>query len=115
MLSTNELEVLAKIIKRNIEKNFAYIHLSKNLIDTIVVRQTSMGFEVDIPAEIYDISKWYKDKVVVYTGKGSYAQAVDDKGGFSGYHTNYVENAIKDAIDEWNSIYSHKVRRIEWL
>ena len=115
MLSSSELSVLAEKIKNKIEANFEYIHLSKNLIDTIEVRKTTFGYEVDIPAEIYDLKKWYKEGVIVHTGEGSYAQSVNTEGGFSGTHINYVEEAIKDAITEWQTEMKYNVRKVDWL
>lgn len=115
MLSSSELSILAEKIKNKIFKNFEYVHLSKNLIDTIEVRRTTFGYEIDIPAEIYDLQKWYKERVIVYTGEGSYAQEVNESGGFSGKHTNYVEDAIKEAISEWTIEMKYNVERISWL
>lgn len=115
MLSSNELSILAEKIKNKISKNFENIHLSGNLMNSIVVRRTTNGFEIDIPAEIYDLQKWYKEKVIVYTGEGSYAQAVDTEGGFSGTHTDYVEKAIKEAIAEWTTEMKYNVGKVDWL
>ncbi len=112
MLSELELLSLATKIKDNIQKEFALIHLSQNLMNTIKVTRTTMGFEIEIPAEIYDLTKWYKEKVVVYTGRGSYAQQVDVEGGFSETHKNYVERAIKNAIVQWVEETNIKVKKV---
>ena len=45
--------------------------------------------------------RFRKEGAIVYTGKGSYAEAVNKKGGFSGSHKNYVERAIELAIFTW--------------
>lgn len=115
MLSSSELSILAEKIRNKIRLNFEYVYLTQNLINTIEVRRTTFGYEIDIPAEIYDLEKWFKEKVVVYTGQGSYAQEVDDSGGFSGKHTGYVEKAIKEAISEWISEMKYKVGKVDWL
>lgn len=115
MLSSSELSILAEKIRNKIRLDFEYVHLSQNLINTIEVRRTTFGYEIDIPAEIYDLQKWFKEKVVVYTGQGSYAQEVDVSGGFSGKHTDYVELAIKEAISEWVSEMKYNVGKVDWL
>lgn len=95
------LQDLAELIKEHIISGFEDKHLSRNLMNTIQVRKTDNGFEVDIPAEMYDLKKWNKEKVVVYTGQGSYAQRVDVTGGFSRKHKAYVEYAIEESITKW--------------
>jgi hypothetical protein len=106
MLTSFDLQLLAEKIKENIQKEFEFIHLSKNLMDTITVARTTNGYEIEIPAEIYDINKYYKQGVIVYTNEGSYAQEVDDKGGFSTTHKNYIIRAIMNAIEDWKSNYN---------
>lgn len=112
IISTLDLQNLANKIVGKIKEDFEVYHISKNLIDTIKITQTSKGIDIDIPAEIYDLKRWFKDRVIVYTGKGSYAQEVDEQGGFSGVHTNYVEDAIKSAIKEWILEKNFKVKEI---
>ena len=114
-ISSNDLLLLAEKIKKNIKEEFAVVHLSQNLINTIEVRRTTFGFEVEIPAEIYDLAKWYKEKVIVYTGGGSYAQQVDVEGGFSKMHEGFVEDCIKKALKEWILEKKYKVKRIDVL
>lgn len=92
---------LAQKIEDNIRKNFETVHLSGNLMNTINITMSETGFAVEIPAEMYDIEKYLNEKVIVYTGEGSYAQKVNISGGISGKHINYVEYAITDAIYEW--------------
>lgn len=94
---------LAELIVEKIRANFQDKFISQNLINTINVYQTDNGWAIDIPAECYDISLYNKKGVIVKTGKGSYAQSVDKKGGFSGTHKNYVEKAIDEAIDIWKN------------
>ncbi len=112
IISTLDLQNLANKIVEKIKEDFEVYHISKNLINTIKITQTSRGIDIDIPAEIYDLQRWYKDRVIVYNGNGSYAQEVDERGGFSGTHTNYVEDAIKSAIKEWISEKNLKVKEI---
>ncbi len=101
MISKADMMLLAEKIRNKIRLEFNVVHLSKNLMNTIKVYETSYGYEVEIPAEIYDIKKWFKEGVIVYTGKGSYAQAVNETGGWSESHNGYVECAIASAIQEW--------------
>lgn len=115
MLSEYSLLDLANKIKAKIRQEFVNIHLSKNLMDTIEVKRTTMGYEIEIPAEIYDLDKWYNEKVIVYTGEGSYAQQVNIEGGFSGTHQNYVEKAIQDAINEWIKERKYNVKKVDVL
>ena len=95
------LQKLAEKIKQKIINDFKEVHLSQNLMNTISVSSTPTGFLVDIPAEIYDLAKYYKEGVIIYTGAGSYAEDVDINGGFSGKHKDYIERAILESVREW--------------
>lgn len=95
------LQKLAEKIKEKIRNDFKEVHLSQNLMNTISVSSTPTGFLVDIPAEIYDLAKYYKEGVIIYTGAGSYAEDVDINGGFSGKHKDYIERAILESVSEW--------------
>ena len=95
------LEDLALMIQEHIKEGFREKHLSMNLMNTIQVRKTDNSFEVDIPADLYDLKKWNQDKVVVYTGQGSYAQRVYVTGGFSKKHKAYIEYAIMECVEKW--------------
>ena len=95
------LQKLAEKIKQKIINDFKEVHLSQNLMNTISVSSTPTGFLIDIPAEIYDLAKYYKEGVVIYTGAGSYAEDVDINGGFSGKHKDYIERAILESVSEW--------------
>ena len=96
-----DLKILADLIAKYIREDFEEIHLSGNLMDTIMVTRTTLGFDIDIPAFLYDINTYRKKGVIVYEQSGSYAQEVNITGGFSGKHVNYVERAIEKAIKEW--------------
>lgn len=95
------LQKLAEKIKEKIRNDFKEVHLSQNLMNTISISSTPTGFLIDIPAEIYDLAKYYKEGVIVYTGAGSYAEDVDINGGFSGKHKDYIERAILESVSEW--------------
>ena len=95
------LQKLAEKIKEKIRNDFKEVHLSQNLMNTISVSSTPTGFLIDIPAEIYDLAKYYKEGVIIYTGAGSYAEDVDINGGFSGKHKDYIERAILESVSEW--------------
>ena len=95
------LQKLAEKIKQKIINDFKEVHLSQNLMNTLSVSSTPTGFLVDIPAEIYDLAKYYKEGVIIYTGAGSYAEDVDINGGFSGKHKDYIERAILESVSEW--------------
>ena len=92
---------LAKLIHRELVEEFSTIYLSGNLRDTIKVSYDGKSATVEIPAEMYDLKLFKEEGAIVYTGKGSYAEAVNKKGGFSGSHKNYVERAIELAIFTW--------------
>ena len=92
---------LAKLIHRELVEEFSTIYLSGNLRDTIKVGYDGKTATVEIPAEMYDIKLFKDEGAIIYTGKGSYAEAVNKKGGFSKSHKNYVERAIELAIFTW--------------
>lgn len=110
-------ESLNRNIVKNMKENFKKVYLTHNLAKTIyseienpinafyiyenvsVWAPPSKLIAIHVPAVRYDLDKWYKDHVVVHTPeKGSYAQEVDIKGGFSGLHRGYVEQAIISSI-----------------
>lgn len=90
---------LAEEIKKEIISHFVETNsiISSNLINTIKVYRSQKGWNVEIPAEIYDRSIWDKEHVVVYTGKGSYAGILDE----TAKHRDYVLNSIVKAIKKW--------------
>lgn len=110
-----QLSSLAYFVKAEIREDFKHRHLSGNLMETIRVGKTPDGFEVEIPAEIYDMYEFQMTGAIVYTGEGSYANQLDIAGsefwtfyldGSRRYvkphnHINYAENAIKRAVDKW--------------
>lgn len=101
-----DLHLLADLIYRQVMADFEEIHLSGNLKNTMQVTRdfgkSGEWFKVTIPAVRYDIDIYRERKVVVYTPEeGSYAEDVNRKGGFSGYHRGYVEKSIYRAIALW--------------
>lgn len=104
------LQDLANMIIEAIKGDFKDIYLSGNLRDTITLERSKNGFRIVINARIYDLVKFKKDNVIIYTGDGSYASDVDVKGGFSGKHKDYVERAIYKSIPIW--IKKHNLKGV---
>lgn len=107
-VSANDVQLLADLIDDGIQADFMLIHLSANLMETIEIEVTPIGFNVIIPAEMYDIDLWMKKGAIVYKGTGSYADEVDISGGWSGSHIGYVDRAIDSAIIRWLNILGTK-------
>lgn len=112
-MTKRELQKLALYIVEYIKQDFEEHHLSMNLVDTIKITTTSKGFNIEIPAEMYDIMKYLEEKVIVYNGKGSYASKLNDDGGIrwdkkehkfvpTGHHIGYIDKAIDEAILKWS-------------
>lgn len=111
MVVTQDMKVkLAEMIKAALKRDFAVYHYSGNLADTINIKKVKGKVVVEIPAEIYDLGLYNRTGAIVYTGEGSYAQDVNEQGGFSGRHTNYVERSIAAAIKKWVAYYGIKAR-----
>ena len=98
--------ILASYIVSELEKEFDRYYLSKNLINTIDVKFQDYGKKViiDIPAQIYDVALYKKSGVILYKG-GSYAQKINETGGYSGKHKGYVEKCISNAIKKFLKEY----------
>ena len=95
-------EMLAINIIKEFEEEFKDYFVSRNLVNTINLEITGDGINVVIPAEVYDMNFWKKYGVIVYNKPGeSYATEVDEKGGFSHRHTNFVEKCINKGIENW--------------
>ena len=95
------LEKLSSIIYKNLQEEFAIKHLSYNLIRTIRIAKGLNDIQIHIPAEIYDIGEYKKNKIVRYTGTGSYASSLDED---SKNHTDYIDRVINKSIMEWLSL-----------
>lgn len=102
---------LADLIKEEIQKEFQNIHLTKNLMDTINIYKSGDKWIVDIPAQKYDFKTYFETGAIVpYKLGGSYAEKVNEKGGFSKTHKNYVERCINKAIQRWKAYYQINVK-----
>ena len=95
---------LAYKIAEELQNEFAQVHLTGNLMNTIEVKATENGATVEIPAQLYDIDRFLETGEIVHDkGDGSYASQIDTTGGWSGKHTNYVDRCIKRAINRWKA------------
>jgi hypothetical protein len=103
---------LMRYIKEGIEESFGDKYITHNLINTITITTTETGFNLEIPAQMYDFKEWNRNRVVVPYGNGSYAQRVNKTGGFSKTHKNYVEKAINKAIRRWLKEYGYKMNGV---
>lgn len=101
MLSEELKRDLIERIYWGLKKDFWDKYITLNLEKTIKIISTEDGFKIEIPARMYNFKEWNKNKVIVPYGTGSYAQRVNETGGFSGTHKNYVERAIDEAIRTW--------------
>ena len=99
-LKAEQLADLANLIVKFIQEDFRTVHFSGNLYKTIVVRQEDDKIVVEIPAQKYDIERYIKDKTIVYTS-GSYAEEVNQTGGFTGKHKDYIDKSVDAAISYW--------------
>lgn len=104
-ISIQQKVELANLIEQEIKNEFDKIHLSLNLAETIKIKINGSSVQVEIPAQMYDIKKFRNEGVIVYTGKGSYASSVNNYGGFSRKHKNYVDRCIYIAIEKWLKQY----------
>jgi hypothetical protein len=105
-ITRNMKLTLTNMIVEDLKNNFKEIYVTHNLIDTITVDILGSGnIKISIPAKIYDAKLWRDEKMIAYTGQGSYAQEVNVIGGYSGKHKNYIEEAIKKSIVKWLNYY----------
>jgi hypothetical protein len=100
---------LKDIIYQNIQNDFTKLHFSGNLQNT--THKTPSG--VSIPAKTYDMPYWKAKHVLVYDGRGSYAEEVNKEGSKYidvkhpennrkiGNHRGYIDNAVLDGVIEW--------------
>lgn len=103
------LEKLCSIIIENLNEEFAIKHLSLNLVKTIKIQRLNNEIQIHIPAQVYDIWEYKRNKVIKYTGKGSYASSIDKK---SENHKDYINRIIDNSIQEWLALsgYSSKAK-----
>lgn len=103
-LTEMDLQKLATIIVQKLKAEFAFKHLSGNLIRTIKVENLGDTINIVIPAPVYDIGEYKSKKVIKYTGKGSYASDLNERGE---NHKGYVEKIINEALMEWTKSYQN--------
>lgn len=114
-ISEEDLMLFKDLIIEEIKADFEEKHLSLNLVNTIYWQKTEEGYNIVIPAEIYNMYKFFKSGVVVPMGKGSYASHLDTIGSeFMVYpkkgkrflktphnHIGYIDRAIQRATETW--------------
>lgn len=105
-----ELLQLATEIEFFLKTGFSTIYLSGNLRDTIKMKHTKKGHVITIPAEVYNIARFRREGIIVYKNTDrSYAQLVDETGGYSGAHKDYIETSIERGIITWGAINGYDV------
>lgn len=112
MLPRAKVAELALMVQSAAERDFERIFLSGNLRDTMSVRPAGDGsYELEIPAESYDVGEFRKTGVIVPMNDGtSYASAVDRSGGFSKTHRGYAERAVLEGIGQWAMRNKYRIR-----
>lgn len=112
MLPRAKVAELALMVQKAAEADFERIFLSGNLRDTMSVRAAGDGaYELEIPAESYDVGEFRRTGVIVPLNDGtSYASAVDRSGGFSKTHRGYAERSVVDGIQEWAVKNKYRIR-----
>lgn len=98
-----DVKFLANEIVRLIKVDFKRLHLSNNLVNTITVSEFDNRLVINIPAQIYNMYKYVKDKVIVYTNLGSYASQLEEEGSWIfnkhlGNHLRYISFALDGAV-----------------
>lgn len=95
-------EELARLIVEEIKMQFKITHFTYNLANTLKIYKNEKGnWCVEIPAEMYNFDIYRKKGIIVKWGDGSYASKIDETGGFSGKHKNYIDKCINRAIILW--------------
>lgn len=110
-ITDNMKQRLANLIVEEIKKEFAFIHLSKNLINSIKITKSENGIVIDIDPKRYYIATYQKTGNLKFTpGGGSYASEVDKKGGLSEKHKGFIDRCINAGIQKWLSFYKIDAR-----
>lgn len=124
IISNDALNELKDLIIEEIKNDFIDKHLSKNLVNTIYFKKTEEGYDIVIPAEIYNFYKFFKDGSIVPRGTGSYASELDQEGSTimvyphkgkrfllkPGNHVGYVDRAINSALERWLQKYKETIK-----
>lgn len=121
------VDLIYGYLNSEIEKEFEQVHLTKNLMETTFRQDFVSGYSkvtlLRIPATRYNINKFRKQGVFVYTpNRGSYAWQVNRFGGFSGKHTHYIERMVYNSCINFvnkvnNTIVDGKqvqIKKISW-
>ena len=112
MVSSEDMRLLAMLIEDEIKKEFSLTYLSGNLRESIRIEKgEGNGYNVIIPAALYDISEWKKTGVKNHK-PGSYAAEVDKTGGFSGKHKDYVQRCVDKALVRWEALKREKYKKV---
>ena len=90
----------AKLLYGNVRHKNYNPHVSGNAFNTTKLEYSDNIASVNVHAPIYDKDIWEKDKVIVHTGQGSYAEALDIEGGYSGDHKGYILDCVNLAMFE---------------
>lgn len=104
-------------INHDIIDDFLEYNFSLNLIKTMELVEKHNGWKLKIPAKRYDQEKYKNEHIIVYTGKGSYANAVDNEGGwvidhYTGHHIGYVSKSINYGINRFKNIIENEGKEI---
>lgn len=97
---------LATQIMNNIRQEFANKHLSMNLVNTMTLEMTNDGCVIRIPAQVYNMGQYLKQGTIIYTGTGSYAEALDIEGSYVlgrkiGNHIGWIGRVVNQAVSTW--------------
>jgi len=109
-------KLFAELLVKNIKDEFKLKHVSMQLADTIVVYETDKGYNVEIPADKYDIWKFLYEGVVIPTNNGSYANTVDIYKNLkvpqphTNTHKNYVSRCIEKTLKEFPDVVKNNYR-----
>ena len=79
--------------------------LTGTLRNSIRPEITENGVAITITAPRYSKKILFERGYVQYTGKGSYASQIDERGSWFGYHKDYLDDCIQRAIVKWKAYY----------
>lgn len=125
-VSESDLQLLVQIILNNLQAEFSEKKLSGNLLKTIRVTYNELGkISIEIPAEIYNMYQYFRHGVIIHTGKGSYAETLNESGSAFMYyprqgrggrrfveprnHIGFIDRVIKESVTTWQEMI--KTRR----
>jgi len=109
--------LFADTLVKQIKNEFNIYHVSGNLADTIVVYETETGYNVEIPADKYDVWRFLYEGVIIPTNKGSYANTVDIYKNLKlpkpheNKHKNYISRCIEETLRVFPQIVQEYYRK----